>query len=147
MQTILAAGVESSLWSFVIPGIVSLIVVILTNRNSKIDKDKTIKTDLYKVELESLQHQRESARVENDSLREALKDELEDCRTLRRDLEEALQELRVKIYVIEAELLAWRNGLRTPTGFILVRLPENESINLNTNEEKATDLDNKDEEK
>lgn len=125
-----ALNVGESLLSLIIPGIVSIVIVILTNRGSKQDKQEAGKTDLYKAELESLSKQREAASSENEKLRDALREELEDCRELRRHLETGLEELKVKVNTIEAELFAWRNGLKTPSGFVLVRMPPENAANL-----------------
>lgn len=133
---LVATDVSGSLLSLIIPGIISVLIVVLTNRNSRTEKKDASNSDLYRVELESLNKQREAASVENEKLREALRDELDHCRELRQHMEAAIEELKVKVNTIEAELFAWRNGLKTPSGYVLVRIPEDIAATLNPKQKK-----------
>lgn len=132
MLGILAAtDVTSGLLSLIIPGIISVLIVVLTNRNSRKERKDASNSDLYRVELESLNRQREAASAENEKLREALREELDHCRELRQHMDAAIEELKIKVNTIEAELFGWRNGLRTPSGYVLVRIPEDVATALN----------------
>jgi hypothetical protein len=110
-------------FQFAIPGIVSVIVVMLTNRATHRDKRESSRTDIYKSELEQMNRQREMVNQENTNLRDALKSELDDCREQRQSMDEYIVDLKHLNNTQEAELFAWRNGLKTPIGYVLVRLP------------------------
>lgn len=136
MVGLLASDVTGSLLSLIIPGIISVLIVVLTNRNSRKEKKDLSNSDLYRVELESLNKQRETASLENEKLREALREELDHCRSMRQDMEASIDELKIKVNTIEAELFAWRNGMKTPTGYVLVRIPVDLAADLNQTSKK-----------
>jgi len=78
--------------------------------------------DTYKAELEQLHIQREQLFTENAEIRTQLKEELAESRQLRSQLEQQISELKSKVATIEAELFAWRNGLKAPSGYVLVKI-------------------------
>jgi hypothetical protein len=118
-----ASTIGETLLSLIIPGVFSILTVFLANKALNRTTKDTNKTDMYKTELEQMQAQRILMSQDNEHLRDALREELEDCRRLRQVLEIRLEELTGKMNTIEAELFAWRNGLRTPGGYVLVKLP------------------------
>lgn len=123
------SSVLQSAIQLIIPAIVSIAVVIVANRATTKGKKIDNKTDIYKVELDQLNKQREALAADNQNLRDDLKEELEDCRRLRAEMgikmdkqEADAAEMKRKINTIEAELFAWRNGFKTIDGYALVKL-------------------------
>lgn len=71
--------------------------------------------------LEEISRQKEFLARENKELWTALKEELEECRTMRQELEVFTIELKEKIIKIEQELSSWKLGLKVPDGYVLIR--------------------------
>ena len=126
----------TTMLQFVLPGILSVIVVLLTNHFTHKTKKEDTRTDIYKTELEQLNEQRKQVSAENDKLREDLKEELDDCRRLRQITEETLEDMKKRMNTVEAELFAWRMGQRSPEGYMLIR------VNLDA-ENNRSNSDNK----
>ncbi len=120
----IAADSAQTLLSLGVSGAVTVLGAFIVNWFTRRNQKDVTRTDIYKAELENMNRQREAVSVENEKLRDALREELDDCRRLRQLMEDKLEEMVGKINTIEAELFAWRNGLRTPSGYVLVRIPE-----------------------
>lgn len=114
--------------SGIVAGGVAIILAFLnftfTRSNNREDRNETASLETYKAELEQMSSQRELLYDENVDLRNQLRQELLECRELRHAMEEKITELNSKVNIIEAELFAWRNGLKAPSGYILVKIPD-----------------------
>lgn len=116
---LLAPGFVAALTSFG--------VVYLNRKFSKTDKTFETSSANYKSDLDQMVKQREFIIKENEELWNALKLELEMCRAEREKLDLSLDNLKKRLTKVENELTAWELGLKTPAGFKLVRLTDEDN--------------------
>lgn len=116
---LLAPGFVAALTSFG--------VVYLNRKFSKTDKTFETSSANYKSDLDQMVKQREFIIKENEELWNALKLELEMCRAEREKLDLSLDSLKKRLTKVENELTAWELGLKTPVGFKLVRLTDEDN--------------------
>lgn len=114
-------GTSSSIIIGVLGAVVPIVTIILNNKFKKTQKKYDMHNALIQSDLEELSRQREFFARENKELWGALKEELEECRVIRQELETFTSELKEKIMKIENELSSWKMGLRVPEGYVLVR--------------------------
>lgn len=96
--------------------------IVLQRKYSSDDKKETQKIDAYKVDLEQNAKQREFIIKENEELWKALKEELDIVKEEKKKLDAQVAIMRDRVLKIEADLAAWELGLKTPKGFRLVRI-------------------------
>lgn len=124
-----------SLLKIIAPILLGGLITLLTwyfNRKAKVkDGRGRIVTEAYKIDAEQVTKQREFLITENQSLYILLKDELEMCRNERLELDitiskhnETIDGLKKRLSKVEIELQAWEMGLKTPKGFILKKIEE-----------------------
>jgi hypothetical protein len=120
MIRLLAPGIVAALTSFGI--------VYLNRKFSKTDKTEDSRISTYKTDLDQVIKQREFIIKENEELWNALKLELEMCRVEREKLDNTLDHLKKRSAKVESEITAWELGLKTPVGFKLVKLTDEEKF-------------------
>jgi len=118
----------------VIAGIGSALALILTRKYKIQDKGAEDKGLIYKTDAEQVAKQREFLLVENQTLYSLLKEELENCRKERLELDiviarlnSTIDGLTKRLSKVEAELESWEIGLRTPKGFVLLKVEESQN--------------------
>lgn len=115
----------------IVSGIITLVVWYLNRKTSVKDGKGKVIAEAYKVDVEQTTKQREFLITENQSLYALLKGELDMCRQERIELDhtiaslnETIDNLKKRLSKIEIDLQAWEAGLKTPKGFILKKIED-----------------------
>lgn len=98
-----------------------IITLYINNKFKKNQKKLDMREKYIASNFEEISRQKEFLARENKELWSALKEELEECRTMRQELEVFTIDLKEKIIRIEEELGSWKLGLKVPEGFVLIK--------------------------
>ena len=129
----------------ILGGFFTALNIWLKKRPNIKNQTSVLNSENFKAELDSTFKQREYVIMENKTLYEQMKQELEACREERReeaeqrkdDAEQAREEriqltkkiddLQKRLNRVEIELQAWEVGLKTPPGFVLVKTDKDDT--------------------